>query len=249
MDVTKLTDLKEMVFINSALIALPSLEDILGINEKYTADKIFLEMVKNALKEFEQDCPLILEMKVTRDQLRSERAMPGFGEFRSNFTMYLDGKISEDQIILVPNAIPQWRTGSYSSYASSYPGPGAYNFFTEYRRPYVFIDDLPCQDMFIVKALCNRPIIPDFLPDGSFNPESEKAGVYWMHPDEGIDTDYFQDILLSNVLDYIRNLKSSVMLPNLGVDIFSNVDSAYQELRGRIDQYQAQSGWRGQLLY
>jgi hypothetical protein len=188
-------------------------------------------------------------MKVTREQLcTKDKAMPGFGEFRSNFKCYLDGTISEDQIILVPNALPEWRLGGLS-YVTSYPVPNSYTAFSEYRRPYVFLEDMPCSQQFIVKGLCSRPIVPDFLPDKSFNPDSKKAAIYWMNIEEGARGDYFVDLVLANVLDYIRQLKASVQIPGLGLDIFSNVDSAYQELRGRCDQFKMVSGWYGEMIY
>ena len=245
---TDLTDLKNQIYIQSALLALDSLDEIFGMNERFSADQIFLELIKKSLSEFEQDNPLILEMKVSKDQLRTSYGMPGFGEFKSNFKLYLDDKISEDQIILVPNAIPQWRLGG-SCGVSSYPTAGAYTYFSEYRKPYVFIDDIPSEDQLIVKGICSRPVVPDFLPDKSFNPDSEKAAIYWLDLDSGIDGAYFGDLLLANTLDYIRQLKASVQLPGLSVDIFGNIDGAYQELRSRCDQYKMQSGWGGDLLF
>lgn len=249
MDITLLTDLKNKVFIRTALLAINSLDEIFSLNDKLSADEILLEIFKKSLREFEQDFPLILEMKVTREQLCScNKAMPGFGEFRSNFKCYLDGIISEDQIILVPNSLPEWRIGGMS-YVSSYPVPNSYTAFSEYRRPYVFLEDMPCSQQFIVKGLCSRPIVPDFRPDKSFNPNSNKAAIYWMNVEEGARGDYFMNLVLANVLDYIRQLKSSVQIPGIGVDIFSNVDSAYQEVRGRCDNFKMVSGWYGEMIY
>ena len=51
-----------------------------------------------------------------------------------------------------------------------------------------------------------------------------------------------------HLLDYIRQLKASLQLPSVPVSILDNVDSAYQELRSRCDQYALQSGWYGELL-
>ena len=148
MEITLLTDLKKKVFIRTTLLAISSLDEILGLNDQLSADEILLEIFKKSLRDFEQDFPLILEMKVTKEQLCScNKAMPGFGEFRSNFVCYLDGLISEDQIILVPNAMPEWRLGGMS-YVSSYPVPNSYTSFSEYRRPYVFLEDMPLCDQF-----------------------------------------------------------------------------------------------------
>ena len=48
-------------------------------------------------------------MKLNKEQMGTCYGMPGFYEIKSNFTLYLDCIISEDQIVLVPNSIPQWR--------------------------------------------------------------------------------------------------------------------------------------------
>lgn len=244
MDKVLLTDLKRKMFIRSSLLALDSLNDLLGLNDYLSSDEILLEIIKKALREFENTCPLVLEMKLCRDQMSTCYGMPGFAEIKSNFTLYLDCLISEDQIILVPNATPMYRVGNLT-----YPGAGSYTFFTEYRKPYAFIDDLPMSDQFFIRGLCARPIIPDFLPDKSFNPDSKKAAIYWMNvEDGGARSNFFMDLCMVHLLDYIRQLKASVMLPAVPVDTLSNVDPAYQELRARCDQYQLQSGWYGDLL-
>jgi len=242
MEKTLLTDLKKKIFIRSALIAVGSLDEILGMNDYLSADEILLEIIKEALREFEETNPLILEMKLNKEQMSTCYGMEGFYEIKSNFTLFLDCMISEDQIVLVPNSMPMWRN------LGSYPVAGGYSYFSEYRRPYIFLGDLPSNDQFYLRGICSRPIIPDFLPDKTFNPESNKAAIYWMNIEEGARANYFLDLCLCHLLDYIRQLKSSVQLPGMSIDVFGNVDSAYQELRARADQERLQSGWYGDLL-
>lgn len=245
MDKALLSDLKKKIFIRSALISLGSLDDILGLNDYLSADEILLEIIKKALREFELYNPLVLDMKINRGQMCTcpGAGMDGYCEIKSNFTLYLDCKIGEDQIILVPNSLPMWRIGSVS-----YPTPGNYTYFSDYMRPYVFMGDMPSQDQFYIRGICSRPIIPDFLPDKSFNDKSKKAAIYWLNIEEGALSVYFMDLVMVHLLDFIRQLKASVQLPNASIDVLSNVDSAYQELRARCDQYALQSGWYGKLL-
>ena len=182
--------------------------------------------------------------RVNKEQMETCYGMPGWGEFKSNFTLFLDCIISEDQIVLPPVSIPQWRIGT-----SSYPTPLAYTYFTDYRKPYVFLGDIPSNGQFFVRGICARPIIPDFLSDGTFNPASKKGAIYWMDVENGGSKgEFFVNLCLCNLLDYIRQLKASVTLPNMSVDILGNVDSAYQELRQKCDVYALQSGWYGDLL-
>lgn len=244
MDKVLLTDLKKKMFIRSSLLALDSIDELLGLNDNLTSDEILLEIIKKALREFEISNPLVLEMKMSREQMSTCYGMPEFYEIKSNFTLYLDCLIAEDQITLVPNTIPMYRYGG-----TSYPTAGSYEYVVDYRRPYVCLANIPLGDQFFLRGICARPIVPDFLPDKTFNPESNKAAIYWMNvEDGGARGNYFMDLCMVHLLDFIRQLKASVMLPAVPVDTLSNVDSAYQELRARCDQYQLQSGWYGELL-
>ena len=245
MDKVLLSDLKKKILIRSALISLGSLDEILGLNDVLSSDEVLLELIKRALREFELTNPVILDMKVNRHQMHSGEGsgLSGYCEIKSNFTLYLDSKIGEDQIILVPNSLPSWRIGSVS-----YPTPGNYQYFSDYIRPYVFMGDVPLIDQFYIRGICSRPIIPDFLPDKTFNPNSSKAAIYYLNVEEGAMGVYFMDLVMVHVLDFIRQLKASLQLPNSSVDVLGNVDSAYQELRSRCDQFALQSGWYGKLL-
>lgn len=252
MDKTLLVDLKRRLFIRSSLIGLDSLDEILSINDYLSGDEILLEIFKKALREFELSNPLILEMPIRREQMCTCVGMPGYCEIKSNFALYLECALSEGRIILVPNAIPSWRIGggdSYTSYGSgaSFPTPLSYTAFTDYQKPYVFMADVP-QGELIVRGICSRPIVPDFLPNKTFNPDSSKAAVYWMDIENGARGYHFLDLCMVHLLDYIRQMKASLILPNTAVDVLANVDNSYQELRGRVEQYNLQSGWYGELL-
>lgn len=255
MEKTLLVDLKKKIFIRSNLLSLSSLDDILGLNDYLTADEVILEIVKRALREFEITCPLILEMPVSKSQMTTCYGREGYMEVKSNFLLYLKCMLSEHQIILVPNAMPMWRISSngvgYSAYGgtSSYPQPGAYEWVIDYQRPYLFTSNLP--DSFYLRGICSRPIVPDWVATNNktFNPDSETSAIYWMNiEDGGAKSSYFIDLVLVHLLDYIRQLKASINIPNIAVDILANIDNAYQELRSRCDQYALQSGWYGELL-
>lgn len=264
MDKTLLVDLKKKMFMRSALISLEdSLDDVLSLSASLTADEILLEIIKKALREFELTNPLILEMPMSREQMLSCTAPNGFLEVKSNFTLYLKCMIPEYRIILVPVSMPCWRVGdnsvttNFSSYigGTSIPQPGAYTYFTEYRKPYVFVGDLGLLQGLggsgiIMKGICSRPITPDWTEDKKFNSASETSAVYWMDVETGgARGNYFMDLCMVHLLDYIRQLKASISLNNVSVDVMGNVDAAYQELRSRCDQYALQSGWYGELLY
>ena len=66
MDKTRLVDLKKKILIRSSMLAISSLEEILGLNDYISADEALLEIIKKALREFEITLPLILEMKLKK---------------------------------------------------------------------------------------------------------------------------------------------------------------------------------------
>jgi hypothetical protein len=104
-------------------------------------------------------------------------------------------------------------------------------------------------DQFILRGICSRPIIPDFKKDKTFNSRSKKAAIYFLNVEEGARGNFFVDLCMCHLLDYIRQQKASVTLPSMSVDVLANVDSAYAEARARADNYILQSGWYGELLY
>lgn len=255
-DKTLLSDLKKKVFIRSTLLGIHGLDELLGINEVVSADEVLLEIFKKALREFENTTPLIWESTVDRTQLLPCDAIgDGYYELKSNFTLWLKCLLPLNRVILVFNSIPLWRVsgqGTNNSYAgfggsSSYPIPGAYQYVTDYRKPYIFLDDVP-NTTICLKGLTSYPIIPDFLPDRSFNSASESSAIYFLDVESGARGNFFMDLCMTHLLDYIRQLKASLQLPNMAIDVLSNVDAAYQELRSRCDNYAIQSGWYGELL-
>lgn len=108
--------------------------------------------------------------------------------------------------------------------------------------------DVPTTDTLYVRGICSRPIIPDFLPDKSFNEDSNKAAIYWLDIENGAEGYYFMNLCMVYLLDYIRQMKASLQLPNVSIDILNNVDAKYQELFSQCGEYKLQSGTRGQLL-
>lgn len=228
------------------MLAISSLEEIFGLNDYLSTDEVLLEIIKKALREFENTIPLIHEMKLNKSQMGTCYNLgPGWYDIKSNFTLFLDCAISEDQIVLVPRAIPLIR------YPQSWPTAGSWEYVTEYQAPHIFLGDwwdTYAESYFYLRGICARPIIPDFTENKEFNPDSKKAAIYWLNVEEGADGNYFMDLCMVHVLDYIRQLKASVQLVAMPIEILNNVDIAYQELRARCDNYALQSSWKGQLV-
>lgn len=110
------------------------------------------------------------------------------------------------------------------------------------------MDDVPYIDTLYVRGICSRPIIPDFLPDKSFNEDSDKAAIYWLDIENGADGNYFLNLCMMYLLDYIRQMKASLQLPNISIDILNNVDAKYMQVSEECQNYALQSGWKGKLL-
>lgn len=255
-DKTLLSTLKKKLFIRSTILGIGSLDDLLGINDSISADEVLLEIIKKATREFENTTPLIWESTVDREQLiPCDSIGDGYYELKSNLLLWIKCMIPLNRVILVFNSMPMWRVSSngtgnaYSSFGgtSSYPQAGAYQYVMDYRRPYVFLDDLPLTTI-ILRGVCSYPIVPDFLPDGSFNSASETSAIYFLDVENGARGNFYLDLCMVHLLDYIRQLKASLQFPNMSVDVLANVDAAYQELRSRCDNYALQSGWYGEFL-
>ena len=256
MDKTLLVDLKKKMFIRTSLITVASIDELLSFNEYLSCDEILLEIIKKALREFELTLPLILDMPINQDQMVTCYGRPGYREIKGNFQLYLNCVLGEERIILVPNSIVGWRIGdsstisNYSNYYGTSASPGALTYapVSDYQRPYLYVGDLPKTDIYI-KGICARPIVPDFTSDKKFNPESGQSAIYWMNvEDGGARGNYFMDLCMAHLLDYLRQLKASLSLPNMPIEIFSNIDSAYMEMRDKCNNYSLQSGWYGELL-
>lgn len=247
MEKARLVDLKKKILIRSSMLAISSLEEIFGLNDYLSADEVLLEIIKKALREYEITLPLIHEMRVNKGQMETCYNLgPGWYEIKSNFTLYLDCRIAEDQIILVPRATPMVRLDC------SWPTAGAWEYVSEYRAPHIFLGEgwepYIINQGFYLRGICARPIIPDFTEDKTFNADSKKAAIYWLNIEEGAQGNYFMDLCMVHVLDYIRQLKASVQLVSMPMEIMNNVDAAYAELRARCDNYALQSSWYGQLI-
>lgn len=110
------------------------------------------------------------------------------------------------------------------------------------------MDDVPYASVLYIRGICSRPIIPDFLPDKSFNTDSKKAAIYWLDIENGADGNYFLNLCMLHLLDYIRQMKASLQLPNVSIDILNNVDAKYLQLSEETQSYALQCSWKGKLL-
>ena len=250
MDKVRIIDLKKKLFLRSALIPVDGLNELLDLNDMFSADEILEELIKKSLRAFEYHYPLVTEFRVSKDQLCGCRRSDGWCEIKSNFeSLYLKCAISEDQIVLVPNATPKIRlamTGS-GGYYGSYPYPGSYSTSAPiaYERPFIFMGDMATFNQFYMHGIYSRPAIFTYNPDKTFSPE---GAIYWMNIEEGVLGQKFVDQCMVDLLDYIRGLNSNLQLPSLSVQMFQACDIYYQQLKGELDQFYLQSAWRGDLL-
>lgn len=250
MDKTNIVDLKKKLFLRSALIPVDGLNELLDLNDMFSADEILEELIKKSLRAFEYHYPLVTEFRISKDQLCGCRRSDGWCEIKSNFeSLYLKCAISEDQIVLVPNATPKIRlamTGS-GGYYGSYPYPGSYSTSAPiaYERPFIFMGDMATFNQFYMHGIYSRPAIFTYNPDKTF---SSEGAIYWMKIEEGVLGQKFVDQCMVDLLDYIRGLNSNLQLPSLPVQMFQACDTYYQQLKGELDQFYLQSAWRGDLL-
>ena len=242
MDKTKLSRLKEVIFLRSSLIPLDGIEELFALNDKYSPDQILGELIRKSLRQWEYHFPLVWESKISDiSQLQCccpGEGLDGYHKICSNFDLYLKCIISEDQIILVPNTTPKIR------YFGSYPYPGAYSPVYDYQKPYVYLGSYVGTG-FYLRGLCSRPFKITYTKDKKF---TKTSSLFWMDIENGVMGEKFVDQVMVNILEYVRNMKGNLTLPNFSVDIFGAVDVAYQTMKQELDQFYLQSSWRGDTL-
>lgn len=239
--------LKKKIFIRTTLLGIDCLRDIFEFNEYLSGDEVFEELVRKALREFEVYYPLIHECRVAKEQLKDCNAGDGWCTLPETFDLWMKDLIAADQIILPFHSPPKMRPigslpGIPTSYAVGYCP-------VEYRRPNIYLGDMSAglYDQFYLHGICSRPVVVEYNPDHSFK---ETSAIYFMpHPDKGgVLGNKFTDQVLIDTLDYIRSMKANFAIPNMSVDIFNSCDIAYQTLKGELDNWYLQSGWKGELL-
>lgn len=229
-----LKDLKDKVFKRSALIPVNHLSRLFKFSTEFSGDEILAEIFRLSLSKFEYYHPLILDISIYYLENSTKRL--GYYEMVDNFKLFLENRLDENRISLIPNSVIGIKVqGGYTT-------PGSYYRATDYDKPYIQVAWSTGE--YVVRGLCSRPLIESYNPDLTFD---DKAAIYWMDFN-GVLGKVFVDQVLCDVLDYVRNLKANLRLPNMPVEIFDAVDTAYQQLKMDLDQYYLQSNWRGELL-
>ena len=250
MDKTSLLELKKKMFLRSALIPIDNLDELLSLNDYFSGDEVFYELIAKAKQEFEYYEPLITEFLIYPCALHDCTCPPGAIKITDNFQQYLDCIIPETQIRLVPNSTPKLRIGNsfegYNSYYGSFAGvPMNYVLPNNYEKPYLYLSNLISTDSLWMRSTYNRPMHADWTVDKKLGP---KSYIYYLDINSGVRGQMFLDQCMIELLNYIRSLKANFQLPNFPIDIFAAVDSLYQELKSSLDNRYLQSGWRGELL-
>lgn len=245
MDKARIVDIKKKLFLRSMLIPIDGLDEILNLNDNFSADELLEELIKKSLRAFEYHYPLITEFKFYKNDMCTCKRGDGWCELKNNFKLYLKCMISEDQITLIPNATPKIRVGTnVSGSMGTYPYPGAYSLPIAYERPYIFLGNYVNQVLYM-HGVYSRPAIFTYHKDKTF---SDDGAIYWMNIEEGVLGQKFLDQCMVDLLDMIRGLNSNLQLPSVPVQMFQAVDIYYQNLKQELDQFYLQSSWRGDLL-
>lgn len=217
MNFISLKKLKRIIFKRSTLIAIPSLNDLLELNEDFSADEVFFSIVDLARQEFEKYFPLALQQKVyITPNPRGEF------DFIDNFKAYIVGKISEDDINLIPNAVLGLTTNYYTNFSTMIR-------LYRYINPPKLTDFGYAAGVYFVRSLCSYPMFEEYTKESNCKTASDRAGIYFMI-EQGPRWKIFQDEVYLQLCRYLLNLKKNMAMPNLPIELFQGLEEDYSKV-------------------
>jgi len=207
-------------------MGIPSLEELLDINDVVSSDELLGEMVKDTLREFEHYQPLVLTQRTYITTTNGEAILT------DNFQAFLDNNIEEKDINLIPNAI--------IGISVTKNLRGATNKIRrfDYSNAPVIKELFISSGIYNIRGVFNRPFIEEYDTAGVARPEN---AIYYLDIRRGQQSARFLDACYMRLLTYIINLKNSLVIPNLPVDLFSQVESEYSRIESVVKTYYDQS--------
>lgn len=204
-----LSELKRKIDIRTSLLALPSVDDLLGLLGKTSPDEIRLEMYEIALEKWHYQVPLIRLMDVY---------LPG-GPYR--FTSnWKDVVENTDPTVDIPLRLIPTRVWSVG------------NLMTVPRN-WVYQDDILYSYIngdYTINATFRRPLYYEF--EGAENKLSSKSCIGGI---EDRHISKFVDACLLETLNFISQLKKNFEYPDMPVQMFNGLDEAIQDLRSTLE--------------
>lgn len=228
MNFVNLKWLKREIFKRSTLIAIPNLNQLLELNEEFSADEVFFSIVKLAVQEFEKYFPLALQQRVyiTPDA-------HGEFEFEDTFKAYMDGKITEYDIELIPNSILGFTTNYYTNFTTMIK-------LYRYINPPKLTDFCYAPGAYFVRGLYSYPLWEEYTEESNCREFSKRAGIYYMLS-QGPQWKIFYDEVYRQFCRYIINLKKNNSMPNMPIELFQGIEEDLGKLESSIEQIYQQN--------
>lgn len=228
MERTSINALKDYLRGTSALLGNPDFMILLDVSANNgSGDRVFAELIRLALNEYEKLNPLYLYRILPSDQPEGVYYMD------SNFMAYLEGLIDENYVELTPLSI----IGSGDSWVYQHRD------FT-YSPPVLVMTCQPYNNQIYYTA--RRPVLlsyslsEDKITDDSF--------IYFLNINSTEVDRWFLDYLEYQVLVYLRDQKANIMYPDLPIDFMSGLPERLNEVYQRLENYRISPYKHGQLL-
>jgi len=229
----KLLDLKKNIQKRSALIGIPNMWSLLSINDSFTDDEIFLEIVQNSVRTFDQAVPLVRIIKV---YLSFNNTYNRY-EFTDNSASYINGIIDDTMIIMIPSSI----VGITRTLLGNWI-PNTYVRTFIYDKPYLYRTGL-MEGVWMVKGIFDHPLHPNLSQDNRF---TDNSMILYMY-NYGPEFKNFQDQVLHDTLRYIIDMNNNLKLPDLPVQLFEAAEQQADKLKESLDRYYYEAKQNGSL--
>lgn len=197
-----------------AIIGVYNFREILSVDPDYTAEKVLLNIISYANREFSKHVPLLIVIKLfVNNEIRVRLV--------DNFDLYLAGNLDPENIILVPDAII-----SVSPTSVFHP---KYNSIPHVYQPPYLIFRGRMTGTFYLKALCKYRIVEN--PNDWLD-----SRIYYMDYNTPI-FDYFAKQVTYNIGLHIVMLKKNYAISDLPIEVFGGVEEYISELKSELENF------------
>lgn len=197
-----------------AIIGVYNFREILSVDPDYTAEKVLLNIISYANREFSKHLPLLIVLRVYVNNEMRVRLV-------DNFNLYLAGTLDPENIILVPDTI-------ISVSPASFFHPKYNNIPHVYQPPYL-IFRANVSGTFYLKSLCKYRIVED--PNNYLN-----SRIYYMEYNTPI-FDYFAKQVTYNIGLHITMLKKNYSISDLPIEVFGGLEEYIGDLRSDLETF------------
>lgn len=238
---------KEDIYLALSVLPISDLDRLLEFNKKYTADEVFINIVKDTLLTFERYYPYRTTLKLPA-VVCYDNDVGADGSWVQTYYLESSGRrikfydnipqvfyniIPEDELSMIPLQVKALKNNRITDHPSL-----ERNF--KYERPYLY--GITLGSFRYYSGLFQWPVFVDLKCTNVT--QLERSWILLM--DEGTNVyRTFKYAMIVRICEYIQNLKNNFSLPGLPVEVFGSLEqvaSRYREIV-QMEYTQALSSW------